>query len=77
MVFLEISLYSQENTFVRVSFLINLKAKACNFIEKGTVGQIFSCEFWEISKNAFFTERLRVTASVTSWDRTALAISQR
>ena len=45
---------SQENTCVRVSFLIilqNLKT------------QVFSCEFCEIFKNSFFTEQVRTTAS--------------
>ena len=37
--------------------------KACNFIKKETLAQVFSCEFWEISKNTFFTEHLQVTAS--------------
>ena len=32
---------------------------ACNFIKKETLVQVFSCEFWEISKNTFFTEHLR------------------
>ena len=31
---------------------------ACNFIKKGTLAQVFSCEFCEISKNTFFTEHL-------------------
>ena len=48
-VFLEISQNSQENTCARVSFLIKL--------------QVFSCEFCEISKNAFHIEHLRTTAS--------------
>ena len=25
----------------------------CNFIEKGTLTHVFSCQFWEISKNTF------------------------
>ena len=58
-VFLEISQISQENTCVRVSFLIKLQAAACNFIKKETLAQVFSCEFCEISKNTFFTEHLR------------------
>ena len=37
--------------------------KACNFIKKETLTQVFSCEFCEISKNTFFTEHLRATAS--------------
>ena len=53
-VFLEISKNSQKNTCARVSFLIKLQA--CNFIKKETLAQVLSCEFWEISKNSFFTE---------------------
>ena len=36
---------------------------ACNFIKKDTLAQVFFCEFCEISKNTFFTEYLRATAS--------------
>ena len=36
-----------------------------NFIKKETLAQVFSCEFFEISKNIFFTEHLWTTASVT------------
>ena len=32
----------------------------------GTAAQVFSCEFCEISKNTFFTEHLRTTASATN-----------
>ena len=39
------------------------QAAACNFIEKETLGQVFSCEFCLISKNTFFTERIWATAS--------------
>ena len=52
-VFSEVSRNSQENTFSRVSFFIKLQAQA----------QVFFCEFCKISKNAFFTEHLRTTAS--------------
>ena len=45
--FLEVSRNSQKNTYARVSFLIR-------FIKKETLGQLFSCEFCEISKNTFF-----------------------
>ena len=51
-VFLEISQNSRKNTSFRVSFLIKF------FIEKETLAQVFSCEFCEISKNAFFIEHL-------------------
>ena len=32
--------------------------EVCNFIKKETLAQLFSCEFYEISKNNFFTEKL-------------------
>ena len=40
--FLEIPQNSQENTCVRVSFLIKLQAWACNFIKKEALAQVFS-----------------------------------
>ena len=61
--FLEISQNSQENTCARVFFLIELQAKACKVIKKETLAQVFSCEFYEISKTAFSTEHLWATAS--------------
>ena len=36
----------------------------CNFIKKETLAQVFSREFYEISKNTFFTVHVRATASV-------------
>ena len=54
-VFSEISQNSQENTCARVSFF-----------KKETLAQFFSCEFCEISKNNFFMEHLRATASECS-----------
>ena len=30
------------------------RIKACNFIKKETLAQVFSCEFCKISKNFFF-----------------------
>ena len=51
--FLEISQISQENICASVSFLIKLQTSACNFIKKGTLAQVFSCEFCEISNNTF------------------------
>ena len=50
-VFLEILQNSQENTCAIVSFLIKLQIEACNFIKKETLAQVFSSEFYEISKN--------------------------
>ena len=54
--FLEISQNSLENTCTRASFLIKLQAEACNFTKKETLAQVFSCEFYKISRNTFFTE---------------------
>ena len=39
---------------------------ACNFIKKQTLAQVFSCEFYEICKNTFFTEHLWAIASACS-----------
>ena len=39
----------------------SLLPEACNFIKNETLTQVFSCEFWEISKNTFLqnsSERL-------------------
>ena len=58
--FLEISQNSQEDICVRDSFFNTV---ACNFIKKEYLVQLYSCEFCEISKNTFFTEHLRTTAS--------------
>ena len=68
-VLLEISQNSQENTCARVSFLIKLKAKACNFIKKETLAQVFSREFFKISKNTFFhrTPLLAVSMCIPSF----------
>ena len=54
-VFLEIFQNSQENTCVRVSFLIKLQAEA--------LAQAFSCEFCKISKNTFSDRTPPVAAS--------------
>ena len=40
------------------------KVAGRNFIKKENLAQVFSCELCEISKNTFFTEHLRATASV-------------
>ena len=36
------------------------------FIKKGTLAQVFSCEFCEISKNTILTEHVWTTASSNS-----------
>ena len=55
---------SQENSCAIVSFLLKLQAEACSFVKRGTLTQVFSCEFCEIFKNTLFTEHHLVTASV-------------
>ena len=47
-------------------FFNKVQAEACNFIKKETLAQVFSCEFWETSKNTFFKEHLWTTTAVSS-----------
>ena len=51
-----------KSVFLKISQ--NSQPKACNFIKKGSLTQVFSCQFCEIFKNTFFTEHLRTIASV-------------
>ena len=39
---------------------------ACNFVNKESLPQVFSCEFCEIFKNIFFHRALSVAASVSA-----------
>ena len=48
---------------VSLPFLSVVSPEVCNFIKKEALAQVFSCEFYEISKNTFFTEHLWTTAS--------------
>ena len=41
-----------------------LRLEASNFIKKETLAQVFSREFYEISKNIFLTEHFWATASI-------------
>ena len=50
-------------TCVRVSFFNKVAGEGCNFIKKETLAQVFSCEFYEISKNTFFYRKTPVAAS--------------
>ena len=43
---------------------IDPEAVVQSFIKKESLALVFSCEFYEISKNTFFTEQLWTTASV-------------
>ena len=60
-IFLEISQKSLENTCARGSFIIKLQA----FINKETLAQVFSCEFWKNPKNTFYYRTPLVAFSVT------------
>ena len=44
--------------------LFLIKLRACNFIKKETLAQVFSCEFCEVYKNTFFHRTPLVAASV-------------
>ena len=59
-VFLKISQNSQETTVVQVSFLI-----------KRLPQRSFSCEFYKIHKNTFFTEHLRTSGS---WNKITISL---
>ena len=48
-------------------FFNKVTGLACNFIQKETLAQVLFCEFCEISKSAFLTEHVRVTASVSCY----------
>ena len=52
-------------------FLVKLQAEACNFIKGETLALMFYFEFFEISKNTFFIEHLRATASVCEYTKNA------
>ena len=73
--FLEISQNSQENTCVRVYFLVQLQASAYNFIKIETLAQVFSCEFFEISKNTFCYRRPLVAASELHFNKPAVQMT--
>ena len=64
--FWNISQNSLEKTCARVSFLIKLQAEVCNFIKKGTLAQVYSSEFYEISRNIFSYKTSPLAASARS-----------
>ena len=61
---LEILQNLQKKTYARVFFLTKKRSQACNFIRKETLAQVFSCEFYEISRNTFVYRTPLVAASV-------------
>ena len=57
-----------EKACVKDSILIKLHSYGC---KKETLAQGIPCEFMKISKNTFFTERLRFTASAFNFSEAA------
>ena len=51
-VFLKVLQNLHENTCARVSFF----NKACNFVKKETLKQVFSCKFAKFLRTPFLTE---------------------
>ena len=43
---------------------ILIQNKVATLLKKGTLAQVFSCEFYKISKNTFFTEHFWTNASI-------------
>ena len=64
-VFLEILQNLQENTCVKLSFLIVTCLRPATLLKKETLAQVFSCEICEISKNIFSNRTPLVAASVS------------
>ena len=54
--------YIKRPPFEKLILLEKLRHETCNFIKKETLTQAIFCEFCEIFKSTFFTERLRTTA---------------
>ena len=59
--FLNIPQYSQENTYVGISF--HLRWSPCNFDAGETPTEVFSYEYCRYFKSNFYTEHLRATDS--------------
>ena len=57
-------LFTGKHLFQRPVFnkVVGLRPKACNFIKKESLAQVFSCEFCEISKSTCFYRTPTVAA---------------
>ena len=58
-------------------FFNSSSSGACNFMKKETLTQVFSCEFFKISKNTFLTEHLWANASEPQHTYNKLAVYNR
>ena len=73
--FLEISPNLQESTCARVSFFNEVAGR--NVIKKETLAQVFSSEFWKISKNNFSYRTDPVVASVFREDKVSTILKNK
>ena len=71
MLFVKISQYSQEDTYVEVAFTALRPAT----LLKRDSNTVFSSEYWEISKNTYFEEHPRTTASEVTLGSDCLGLS--
>ena len=55
--------------FHKVASKFKGKCEACKFIEKETLAQMLSCEFYEISKNTFPYRKHLVAASAKAFNK--------
>ena len=62
------TLFAKDSNLTQICKTQICKPKA---VKKEAPAQVFSCEFSEISKNIFFTEHLRTTASAFSFSEAA------
>ena len=62
------TLFAKDSNLTQICKTQICKPKA---VKKEALAQVFSCEFSEISKNIFFTEHLRTTASAFSFSEAA------
>ena len=53
----------KKNTCVKVSFLMKLQYRGLQLYKKEPATHVFSCEFYEIFINIFFTEYFQTPAS--------------
>ena len=58
--------YSQQNTFVKISFQLSCSPEGRLLYQIETPTQVLSREYCEIFKNSYFEKQLQTTASVNS-----------
>ena len=69
--FIKVSLFSETSPALKNSWLrayygpLYSSLRPATLFKKGTLAQVFSCAFCEISKNNFFTEHFWAAASAS------------